>query len=88
VSWVCLRSKRRNRLQVAREILGLALDGANATSIVSGAKLTFASFEKHVDDLVARGLLAVDDRPRLGVYRTTEKGRKLLELLNEVGDLL
>lgn len=30
VSWLCPLSKRRNRFQVAREILRLALDGANA----------------------------------------------------------
>lgn len=83
--------KRRGRLQVVRDILMVALDGANTTRIVYGANLTFTRFKKYSACLVVEGLLAVDGNPGpLGykVYRTSEKGRRLLGLLTEAIELV
>ena len=80
-------NKRRGSLEVFRDILTVALDGASCTRIVYRANLTFPRFKKYSACLVAKGLLTFDGNCGTncrGIYRTTEKGEELLQLLDEV----
>jgi predicted transcriptional regulator len=73
---------RRRSLEIMREILKQAGGGSKPTQIVYKCNLNFKRFQAHVEYLVERGLLeAVDSPEGSKVYRTTEKGRRLLKLL-------
>ncbi len=86
-----LFSERRCGLEVIRDILTVALDGASCTHVVYRANLTFPRFKKYSACLVAKGLLTFDnssDTNCEGLYKTTNKGKKLLQLLDEVSGLV
>ena len=73
---------RRSSLEVMREILRQAEGGLKPTQIVYRCNLNFKRFQAYVKYLVERGLLEVVESPRGSkVYRTTEKGLRLLKLL-------
>jgi len=73
---------RRDRLEIIREILKQAGGGSKTTKIVYGCNLNFKRFQAHVKYLVERGLLEAVELPEGSkVYRTTEKGLRLLNLL-------
>lgn len=84
--------KRRNGYEVVRDILAIALNGSSATQIVYGANLTFPRFKKHSIFLVSKGLLAADHSQdclrRYKVYKTTEKGKRLLRILSQASELV
>ena len=86
-----LFSERRCSLEVIRDILTVALDGASTTRIVYRANLTFPRFKKYSACLVAKGLLTFDgdaDTNCEGIYKTPERGKRLLQLLDEVRELI
>ena len=86
-----LFSDRRCSLEVIRDILTVALDSANCTRIVYKANLTFPRFKRYSACLVAKGLLTFDGGSSTncrGIYKTTEKGEKLLQLLAEISKLV
>lgn len=86
-----LFNSRRCSLEVIRDILTVALDGANCTRIVYRANLTFPRFKRYSACLVAKGLLTFDEESSTnceGIYKTTENGETLLQLLDEVSELV
>jgi predicted transcriptional regulator len=73
---------RRDRLEIIYEILKQSEGGSKPTQIVYRCNLNFKRFQAHVKYLVERGLLeAVESPEGFKVYRTTEKGLRLLKLL-------
>ena len=86
-----LFGNRRSCLEIIRDILTVALDGASCTRIVYRANLTFPRFKRYSACLVAKELLTFDSNPGTncrGIYKTTEKGKRLLWLSAEVGELV
>lgn len=86
-----LFGERRCGLEVIRDILTVALDGVSCTRIVYRANLTFPRFKRYSARLVAKGLLTFDSNPGTncrGIYKTTEKGKRLLRLAAEVDELV
>ena len=76
---------RRSRTEVIIDILSEALKGANKTRIMYRANLNFLRFNKYFGELVSQGLVELVTNPDdTGlVYRTTDKGRALLETLKK-----
>ena len=79
---------RRSRTGVIIDILSEALDEANKTRIMYRANLNFLRFNRYFSELLDAGLIAVFDNPGSEfsggmVYRTTEKGRELLKVLEK-----
>ena len=76
---------RRSRTEVIIDILLEALDGANKTRIMYRANLNFLRFNKYFGELVGQGLVELVNNPDESglVYRTTDKGRALLETLKK-----
>lgn len=73
---------RRSSLEIMREILKQAERGLKPTQIVYKCNLNFKRFQVHVKYLVDKGLLEVVESPRGSkIYKTTEKGLRLLKLL-------
>lgn len=84
--------RRRSRAEVIVDILSEALKGANKTRIMYRANLNFVRFDRYFSELLAKGLIVVVDNPGVYsggvVYQTTEKGRALLEILKQAGELV
>jgi len=68
---------RRGSLEIAVEILKVALEGATKTQIMYGANLSYSSLRRYLELLEGIGLLENKGR----VYRTTDKGLRFLEIV-------
>jgi predicted transcriptional regulator len=72
--------KKRESVDICRDILQLTRNGAIKTRIVYGANLNFKIVEGYLSKLLSLGLL---EESRKG-YRTTEKG---LDFINRYEEL-
>lgn len=76
--------KRRNRIDIIAEILRLCLRGEKATHVIYKSNLNFKRFQAYVRYLLNKGFLEVIENINGSkMYRTTEKGRQLLKLIEE-----
>ncbi len=84
-------AKRRDRHDIIVEILRTAIDGKIKTHIMYKAKLSYAQINEYLDLLVSKGFVepfTVKQRKiRRKLYRTTEKGMKLLENFESMANL-
>ena len=84
-------TKRRDRHDIIVEILRTARNGKIKTHIMYKAKLSYAQVSEYLPLLVNKGFLepfTVKQRKlHRKLYRTTEKGRKLLENLEYIDKL-
>ena len=71
-------NQRRGYLNIAHDILKLALSGCGITSIVYGGNLNFPIAKKHIKGLVLRELITVQKVGRLDFYHTTDRGREFI----------
>ncbi|OPY49347.1 MAG: hypothetical protein A4E49_03170 [Methanosaeta sp. PtaU1.Bin112] len=82
-----MASKRRSD-QILSEILDACQGkGEIKTKIVYRVNLNFKTVNLHLDILLANELLEMIDGP-LVLYRTTEKGAQVLELMKEIERLM
>ncbi|RLI17707.1 DNA-binding protein [Candidatus Bathyarchaeota archaeon] len=82
---------RRSRIEVIRDILHEARKGANKTRIMYRSNLNFACFNRYFEELIKKGLIVeVKSNPSDGtkIYKTSEKGLQLLEVLEKAKDLI
>jgi len=83
--------RRRSRVEVITEILGEALDGANKTRLMYRCNLNFGRFNRYLRELLDAGLIervAANPDAGLVLYRTTDKGRELLKILQKASEFL
>jgi predicted transcriptional regulator len=80
--------KRRDRLDVINEILDTAVHGVVKTRIMYKTNLNFRQFESYVNTLLEADLVEVLDKEGRKLYRTTEKGKLLLNKLRETSWIL
>jgi predicted transcriptional regulator len=84
-------TKRRDRHDIIVEILKTAIDAKIKTHIMYKAKLSYGQINKYLSLLVNKGFIesfTVKHRKVLRkLYRTTEKGRKLLENFESIAKL-
>lgn len=81
---------RRSRIEVIVDVLSEALTETNKTRIMYRANLNFVRFKRYLSELLKKGLIMeVRNNPKDGVfYKTTEKGRELLEILKKAQEYL
>ena len=81
---------RRSRVEVIRDILREAQKGANKTRIMYRCNLNFVCFNRYFEELIKKGLiLEVESNPNgVKIYKTTEKGLRLLEILQLAENLI
>ena len=81
---------RRGRVEVIRDILREARKGTNKTRIMYRSNLNFACFNRYFEELIKKGLIVeVKSNPDgVKIYKTSEKGLQLLEVLEKAGDLI
>lgn len=81
---------RRSRTEVIIDILSEALKCVNKTRIMYRANLNFLRFNRYFGELVELGLVELVDNPDESglVYRTTDKGLVLLEMLKKARQII
>ena len=67
-------------------ILEAANGGATKTKIMYKAFLSYAQLKEYLAVLIENGLIEYEDVRQM--YRTTEKGLRLLQMYNQVGELV
>ena len=82
--------RRRSRTEVICDVLSEALGGANKTRLMYRCNLNFGRFNRYLRELVESGLIErVGSNPGDSViYKTTDKGRELLQVLRKANDLM
>jgi predicted transcriptional regulator len=81
-------SKRRDRLVIMAEIIGLAKKGISKTHIMFKANLSFRQLNQYIELLSNTALLEKVFINEKVVYRATEKGLEFLGKQQEAIDLL
>lgn len=85
------RRKRRSRAEIILDILNEALEGVNKTRLIYSCNLNFGRFNLYFKELLNAGLIEKLENSNPGgvvVYKTTDKGRELLEVLRKANELL
>ena len=78
--------KYRSRTDITALILDAANGGATKTKIMYKAFLSFAQMREYLSSLLEKGLLDyVEGR---AVYKTTEKGLRMLQIYNQINEEL
>ena len=80
--------KRRDRLYIMAEILGVAREGTLKTQIMYQANLSFAQLNEYLSLLLELNLLETAKVADKNIYKTTEKGLRYLESYREIRELL
>ncbi len=78
---------KRNRNEIISEILHICIIGASKTRVVYQANLNFRTVDPYLQLLIKNDLLKVN-KGRHILYETTEKGRSLMETINQVHNTL
>jgi predicted transcriptional regulator len=80
--------KRRDRLHIMAEVLGVTIDGALKTQIMYKANLSFAQLNEYLSLLLEIGLLRRNKKDQKTIYKTTRKGIEYLKSYDEIRVLL
>jgi predicted transcriptional regulator len=76
--------RRRRDFEIIVDILKEALEGAPKTRIMQRAALGYESSKNYLVEVTSRNLIKVEENGRrIKIYRTTQKGRELLSLLEK-----
>jgi predicted transcriptional regulator len=78
--------KYRSRTDITGLILEAANGGATKTKIMYKAYLSFAQLREYLAMLLEKGLLEYEAGHT--IYRTTEKGMRLLQMYNQINEEL
>jgi len=80
--------KRRTSLRIIEDILRICVDGCKTTQIVYGTNIAPLRFKVYTTFLLDKGMLEkfIDDGRK--VYRTTERGKRFIEIMGELADIL
>jgi len=82
-------SMKRSRAEVIMAILSAAVGGAGKTKIMYTVNMNLASFNKYLRELAEAGLVVkVAGSNDKVVYRTTEGGKRLLQLLEKAEEFV
>lgn len=79
---------KRSRQEIFSQILSICLDGANKTKIVYQANLNFRTVNSYLEILIKNQNLIETGQGEQVLYKTTRKGRNLLDCINKVNATL
>jgi len=76
--------RRRSEVEVLMDVLSVALGDVKFTHLMYRANLSYSTHRKYLFAALGKGLISkVHNSDGSVVYRTTEKGRALLEKLRD-----
>jgi predicted transcriptional regulator len=81
-------SKRRDRLVIMAEIIGISKTGSSKTHIMFKANLSFSQLNQYLELLLNTALIEKSNINGKVVYHATQKGLKFLDKQQEAIDLL
>ncbi|MFB3764167.1 MAG: winged helix-turn-helix domain-containing protein [Methanotrichaceae archaeon] len=81
-------SSKRSPNIVTAQILEICTDSANKTRVIYQANLNSITGTQYLDNLTKNGLIEVIPAGSRLVYKTTPKGKELLEKLEEFACLM
>jgi len=86
-------SPRRSKLEIRLKILAAVREGVDKpTRIMYAANMSWKPVQRILSNLVEQGLLAevlnTESRQSKRLYRTTEKGEKILDYFEKAKDIL
>ena len=79
--------KYRSRTEITVLILEAANGGATKTKIMYKSFLSYAQLKEYFTMLIENGLIEYEEKI-LDMYRTTEKGLRLLKIYNQIEELI
>jgi predicted transcriptional regulator len=74
---------KRDKLRIILDILHTCQEGASKTNIVYQANLNFRTVTNYLDLLIDKGMIEVV-KDSTTVYKTTQKGSKLMKDLKSI----
>jgi len=82
-------NRRRSDIEIIAEMLKVGENGAGKTEIMYNVNMSYSQIQKYLGYLIGEGFV---DTIKIGnpcvYYRVTEKGLKLLQLLDNVKEML
>lgn len=78
--------KYRSRAEIVSMILDSVSAGATKTKIMYKAYLSYTQLKEYLAYMQENNLLAYEEGTQM--YRITEKGRKVMHLYEEIGDMV
>ena len=79
--------KYRSRTEITVLILEAANGGATKTKIMYKSFLSYAQLKEYFTMLIENGLIEYEEKI-LNIYRTTEKGLRLLKIYNQIEEII
>ena len=80
--------KRRDKLVIMMEIIGIAKKGVSKTHIMFRANLSFSQLNEYLGFLLDQGLIEVAMGPGCGVYKPTARGLEFMQMQQQVIGML
>jgi predicted transcriptional regulator len=78
--------KYRSRTEIVSMILDSASAGATKTKIMYKAYLSYTQLKEYLSYMESNELIKYEEGSQL--YRITEKGRKVMHLYDEIGEMV
>jgi predicted transcriptional regulator len=82
------RPKRRDKLVIMAEIVGIAKNGTSKTHIMFKANLSFSQLNQYLALLSQTSLLEKSAQNGRVIYKATQKGLEFMEKQQQIIDLL
>lgn len=83
-----IKSKRRDKLIIMTEIVGIAKNGTSKTHIMFKANLSFSQLNQYISLLLQSGLIERISHNDRQTYKATPKGLEFMKKQCEVVDMI
>ena len=81
-------ARRRGEFQILVDILRISLRGVKVTHLMYKANLSYTTLRKYLTRMSKQGLIRTSTNNGYTIYFATDKGKLLLNRLNEVNSVL
>lgn len=82
-------SRRRSNIEIIADMLRIGENGAGKTKIMYSANMSYSQLQKYLGFLMEHGFIdKVEVDNPVVTYQLTEKGSKLLRLINNLIEML
>lgn len=82
------KAKRRDKLVIMMDIIGIAKKGVSKTHIMFRANLSFSQLNEYLEFLLDHNLIGVASEAGRMVYKPTEKGLEFMEMQQQIIGML
>jgi len=76
-------NNRRSEFEIIRDILVMSVDGAKKTQILYRTNLSYSQLQVYLSFLVRVGAVKIIEHGSARIYKTTPKGKEVLNHIEE-----